>query len=99
MPDAGAICPNPQRISEATSERTPGSFLYKGSIVRVWRATPFQQEEKKRENEAESAHKIVTDLPDGWKEVRREDGSCADKGYEYGKCCGRSAHRCIRGAW
>ena len=41
MPDAGAICPDPQRISKATNKRAPGSYLNKGSIVRVWRAAPF----------------------------------------------------------
>ena len=41
MPDAAAICPDLQSISEATNKRAPGSYLNKGSIPRVWRAEPF----------------------------------------------------------
>jgi len=41
MPDAGAVFPDSQRISKATNKRAPGSYLNKGSIVRVWRAAPF----------------------------------------------------------
>jgi len=41
IPNAGAICPDPQRISKATNKCAPGSYLNRGSIVRVWRAAPF----------------------------------------------------------
>ena len=41
MPDARATCPDPQRISKARNKRAPGSYLNKGSVVRVWRAAPF----------------------------------------------------------
>jgi len=41
MPDPGAICPDPQRISEAANKRAPGSYLNKGSIVRVMASTIF----------------------------------------------------------
>jgi len=41
MPDAGAICPDPQRMSEATNKWAHGSYLNRESIVGVWRAAPF----------------------------------------------------------
>ena len=41
MPDGGAICLDPQHISKTTNKRAPGSYLNKGSIVRVWREAPF----------------------------------------------------------
>jgi len=41
MPYARAICPDPQRKSDATNKHAPGRYLNKASIVRVWRAAPF----------------------------------------------------------
>ena len=40
-PKAEGICPNPQRISEATNKRAPRSYLNKGSIVSMASSTIF----------------------------------------------------------